>query len=65
MAKHVKSCWGEPAYKAAQEVKTAESAHEGVVISILRTGSITAAFERKGQGKVTFLHWQHTKTETR
>lgn len=45
MAKHVKSCWGEAAYEAAQDAKTAVSAREGVVTSILQTGSITTAFE--------------------
>jgi hypothetical protein len=26
--------------------------------------SITAVFERTGKGKVTYSHWQHTKTQT-
>jgi hypothetical protein len=29
------------------------------------TGSITAAFEKSGKGKVTFSHRQHTKTEAK
>ena len=32
---------------------------------IKRTGSITAAFERKGKGKITYSHRQHTKMETK
>jgi hypothetical protein len=28
-------------------------------------GSITASFEQKGKGKVTYRHRQHTRTETR
>jgi len=32
---------------------------------IKNTGSITAAFERKGKGKVTYLHRQHMKAETK
>jgi len=31
----------------------------------LQDGSITTAFERKGKGKVTFSHHQHTKAQTR
>ncbi|KAG2342366.1 hypothetical protein BDR05DRAFT_976514 [Suillus weaverae] len=63
MAKHAKTCWGEAAYQAAQGSGTAKSAHETVVRSILQTGSITSAFERKGKGKVTYSHRQHSKTE--
>ncbi|KAG0698044.1 hypothetical protein DFH29DRAFT_810877, partial [Suillus ampliporus] len=65
MAKHVKRCWGEIAYEAAQEAKTAASARESIVGSILTTGSITSLFERKGKGKVTYSHRQHTKSETK
>jgi hypothetical protein len=32
---------------------------------ILRDGSLTAAFECHGKGKVMYLHHQHTKTEAR
>jgi hypothetical protein len=65
MVKHVKSCWGEVAYEAAQEAKTAVSARESVINNILKTGSITTSFERKGKGKVTYSHKQHTKTEAK
>ena len=44
---------------------TAKDARESVVKEIKGSGSITAAFERKGKGKVTFSHRQHTKTETK
>ncbi|KAG1740591.1 hypothetical protein EDB19DRAFT_1908355 [Suillus lakei] len=63
MAKHAKNCWGEAAYQAAQGSGTAESAHEMVVQSILQTGLITSAFKRKGKGKITYSHRQHSKTE--
>jgi len=63
MAKHAKNCWGEAAYQAAQGSGTADSARKTVVKSILQTGLITSAFERKGKGKVTYSHRQHTKTE--
>ncbi|KAG1730510.1 uncharacterized protein EDB91DRAFT_1239076 [Suillus paluster] len=65
MCKHVKNCWGEDALAAAVQTKNAREAHETVVQGILTTGTITASFERKGKGKVTFSHHQHTKTETK
>ncbi|KAG1776198.1 hypothetical protein EV702DRAFT_971891, partial [Suillus placidus] len=65
MAKHAKNCWGEAAYQAAQGSGTADSSRKTVVQSILQTGSITLAFERKGKGKVTYSHRQRTKTEAR
>ena len=38
------------------------SAHQ--TLSKMRDGSITASFEQKGKGKVTYSHCQHTKAET-
>ena len=35
------------------------------VQTMKETGLITAAFERKGKGKATYSHRQHTKTETK
>ncbi|KAG1768273.1 hypothetical protein EV702DRAFT_979552, partial [Suillus placidus] len=63
--KHVKVCWGEHALEAASETKNATEARMTVVQSILETGSIQTSFDRKGKGKVTYSHRQHTKTETR
>jgi len=65
MTKHVRSCWGEVALESACDAKTADAARNGVVNHILKIGSITSSFERKGNGKVTYSHRQHTKTETR
>ncbi|KAG0706542.1 hypothetical protein DFH29DRAFT_798253, partial [Suillus ampliporus] len=65
MTKHIKSCWGESVYLAAQDAKTTATAHTTVVQGVLQTGSITSSFERKGKGKVTYSHRQHTKTETK
>ena len=65
MRKHAKKCWGAEALKAADSVKNADDVREKIVGSILRTGSIMQAFERKGQGKVTYLHRQHTCAETK
>src|SRR5882724_4812830 len=65
LRKHVKSCWGKDALEVGMAAGTAKDARESVVKEIKGSGSITAAFERKGKGKVTFSHHQHTKTETK
>lgn len=64
LIRHAKSCWGEEAVRAASEAKDVGYAREHVVGGILRSGSITAHFERKG-GTVTYSHRQHTRIETR
>jgi hypothetical protein len=65
MRKHVEACWGQGALKAGMAAGTAKDARQSVVNELRGSGSITAAFERKGKGKVTFSHRQHTKTETK
>lgn len=65
MYKHVKLCWGDEVLKTANGAKDISEVHGKIVPSILRTGSITAAFERKGNGKVTYSTRQHTRSETR
>ncbi|TFY78228.1 hypothetical protein EWM64_g5785 [Hericium alpestre] len=49
-------------HKHAVDVKTAR---EKVVKGYLKSGKITASFERKNKGTVTYSHVQHTKMETR
>src|SRR5437763_10762735 len=65
LRKHAKTCWGEEAVKAANEAKDVSEAREKVVHALNRSGSIDAAFERKGKGKVTYSNRQHTKMEAR
>ncbi|KAG1862959.1 hypothetical protein C8R48DRAFT_748157 [Suillus tomentosus] len=65
MRKHVKSCWGDVVLQAADDAKDASEAHTKIVLGILRDGSITASFEHKGKGKVTYSNHQHTCTETK
>jgi len=65
MRRHAKTCWGEDAVAAADNAKDASQARTKVVQGVLRTGSITTAFERKGKVKVTYSHKQHTRTETK
>ncbi|KIJ94929.1 hypothetical protein K443DRAFT_109642, partial [Laccaria amethystina LaAM-08-1] len=65
LIKHVKSCWGDAAYEAATNCQNANNARESIVKPLVKTGTITVAFDRKGKGKVTYRHRQHTKTETK
>lgn len=68
MHKHAKNCWGEENVSKALETKGELSVGEvrkSLAHAPLRDGSITASFERKGKGKVTFSTRQHTYMETR
>ncbi|KAG0708068.1 hypothetical protein DFH29DRAFT_979429 [Suillus ampliporus] len=65
MQKHVRSCWGDDVLQACDEAKNAEEVRTKIVTSVLHNGSIMVSFERKGKGKVTYLHRQHTCTETK
>jgi hypothetical protein len=65
MRKHVKSCWGEDTLNAADDAKDANEVRTKIVGGILKNGSITTSFERKGKGKVTYSHRQHTRAETK
>ena len=57
MHKHAKNCWGEEIVSKALEAK-GELSINNVCKSLsqakLHNGSITASFERKGKGSVTF-----------
>lgn len=65
MRKHVRTCWGNEVLDAADEAKDVTEVRTKIVKSIIRNGSITTAFECKGNGKVTYSHRSHTKAETR
>ena len=64
LCKHAISCWGEASVTAVTALGGIKDARESVT-SIKESGSITAAFEKKGKGKMTYSHRQHTKTETK
>ena len=64
LRKHAVSCWGETAVTAVASLPNIKEARKSV-IDFKNTGSITAAFEKKGRGKLTYSHRQHTKTETK
>jgi hypothetical protein len=64
--KHARLCWGDDIVHGADACGDLDGAREGLAKARkLQDGSITAAFERKGKGKVTFSHRQHTKVQTR
>ncbi|KAG1872022.1 hypothetical protein C8R48DRAFT_746527 [Suillus tomentosus] len=66
MQKHIKSCWGEDVLNAADDANNANEVWSKIVPGIVRDGSITASFERKGKGKVImYSHHQHTHAETK
>lgn len=50
---------------AADKAANANDVRRTTVKGALDPQSITTAFERKGKGKVTYSHRQHTKTEAR
>jgi len=65
MRKHVKSCWGDDILSEADAAKDANEVRTKIIGSILWIGSITVAFKRKGKGKITYSHQQHTRAEAR
>jgi hypothetical protein len=65
MWKHAKKCWGSDVITSADKACNANEVHRTTVKGVLNPQSIMAAFKRKGKGKVTYSHCQHTKTESR
>jgi len=61
--KHTKICRGLDMVKAAMGAQNASEARQ--ILSESKDGSIAAAFQIKGKGKVTYSHRQHTQTETK
>ena len=60
---HAMVCWGaETVHKALDAKVDIKSARK--TLGNLKDGSVTVAFERKGKGKVSYSHRQHTKTQT-
>jgi hypothetical protein len=64
LRQHTKICWGQETVAAAGSANNVSEARAVLGNTILKDGSITAAFERVGKGKVTFSHRQHTKAES-
>ncbi|EDQ98064.1 uncharacterized protein LACBIDRAFT_313052 [Laccaria bicolor S238N-H82] len=60
---HATGCWEAETIDSALEVKV-DICSACATLGNLKDGSIMAAFERKGKGKITYSHRQHTKPET-
>jgi len=65
LRKHAKKCWGNDVVASADKACNAEEVRKTTVKGVLDPQSIMAAFERKGKGKITYSHRQHTKTEAK
>ena len=65
LIKHIKTCWGNEVWAAASECQDASEARNAIVKPFAKSVSITASFERKGKGAVTYSHRQHMKTQTK
>ncbi|KAL6309071.1 hypothetical protein BKA93DRAFT_821897 [Sparassis latifolia] len=64
LRKHIKVCWGDEALAAADEMKNADDARP-CVAKFAHSGSVTASFECKGKGKITYSTRQHTRQQSR
>lgn len=64
LRRHAKLCWGSEVVSAADDARNADEVRTKMCPG-LKDGSITAAFERKGKGKVTYSHHPHTRQETK
>lgn len=64
LKRHAIVCWGVETVRKALEAKV-DIGSARKTLGDMKDGSITAAFERKGRGKVRYSHRQHTKMETR
>jgi hypothetical protein len=65
LRRHAKVCWSEEAVQAADGTRDVRAARDALQNIKTVNGSITAAFQRVGEGKVIYSHRQHTKTESR
>jgi hypothetical protein len=54
MHKHAKTCWGDDVLNTTGSTANADEIWTKIVGGILRNGSITKSFERKGNGKRTY-----------
>jgi hypothetical protein len=64
LRKHTESCWGATSVKAVTDIGNIDDARSSVQ-SLKETGTLEAAFEKKGGGKIKYHHTQHSKTETK
>ena len=64
LRKHIRSCWGIDVMNTTDDTKDTNDIQIKIVNGILRNGSITEAFERKGKGR-TYSNRPHMPAETR
>jgi hypothetical protein len=64
LKRHATVCWGAETVDGALEAKV-DIGSARTTLGNLKDGSIVTAFQRKGKGKVSYSHRQHTKVETR
>jgi hypothetical protein len=65
MWRHVASCWGKEALAACDSTADDKEVQNKIAPDILRNRSITAAFERKANGKWTYSNRPLTHAETK
>jgi hypothetical protein len=65
LRRHAKQCWGEETVAAADNTRDVKAMRDALANHKDVDGSITAAFQFSGKGKVTYSHRQHTKPEAR
>jgi hypothetical protein len=65
MRKHAKKCWGADIVALTDKARNANEIRSTTNKGAIDSQSITAAFERKGKGKVKYSHRQHTRAESR
>lgn len=63
--KHVRSCWGEEILNTADTAKDAGEVWGKIIPKFLRDGLITATFQQKAKGRITYSHRPHTRNETK
>jgi hypothetical protein len=57
-------CWSDDTVQAADGTKDVKTAHMALqTLGSSVNGSIMAAFQQVGKGKVVYSHHKHTKTE--
>jgi len=64
MCKHIHSCWGEAVINQINDAKDLDTAWK-VIQNHAENGTISVAFEWKRKGSITYMHLQHTRSETR
>ena len=61
---HAKICWGEETVESALKANNVHTARAMLAEAVVKDGSITAAFEQEGKGRITYSHQPYTKAET-